>query len=124
MKNNRGKFQSMVLGLLILFSGGLTACEDPMSIRLSGNLAGSDITGSKDLAPGETSPDQDGGNDVELCDSPSEPQVKICHIPEGNPSEKHVLCVGLKGAVEGHGVRLDNSGSGGHGGDYLGACKN
>lgn len=39
-------------------------------------------------------------------------KVLICHIPPGNPDNKHTICIG-KSAVQGH---ID------HHGDYLGEC--
>jgi hypothetical protein len=47
--------------------------------------------------------------------------IYICHVPPGNPAEKHTLCVGLPGALNGHGITFDGK-PGGHGGDYPGVC--
>ncbi len=64
-------------------------------------------------------------NDVVVYTSNSSnaKKVRICHIPQGNPAAKQTICVAIPGAVEGHGVYLDGSKVGGHGGDYVGECK-
>lgn len=82
-------------------------------------MPGGDSTDDHTAVP----PEADGGDSMVLCDNPKEIQVKICHVPEGNPAAKHTLCVGLKGAINGHRVNFDSNAVGGHGGDYSGACK-
>lgn len=47
--------------------------------------------------------------------------IWICHIPPGNPAAAHTICVGIPGALNGHGVTF-NGLPGGHGGDYPGHC--
>lgn len=58
--------------------------------------------------------------DIESCKCGPN-SIWICHIPPGNPAEAHTICVGIPGAINGHGVTFDGK-PGGHGGDYPGQC--
>lgn len=59
----------------------------------------------------------------EDCSGASGAQVMICHVPPGNPAARHTICVGIRGAQNGHEINLsDPAAIGGHGGDTLGAC--
>ncbi|HUP57942.1 MAG TPA: hypothetical protein VM598_10850, partial [Bdellovibrionota bacterium] len=62
-----------------------------------------------------------GANPAE-CDGPNGDDTKICHVPEGNPSARHTICVGRSGAINGHGVNFGTGAPGGHGGDTPGDC--
>lgn len=61
----------------------------------------------------EENPDPDGN-----C---QHGKIAICHVPPGNPANKHTICVSRQGACHGHGV-CDPFEVGGHGGDTWGAC--
>jgi predicted small secreted protein len=121
----------MITACLVACSVGLTACNSEQGFS-SGELSAGGGSGLRNggpgttadgIAPGEVPPDQDGGVDPVACDNPATAQVKICHIPAGNPAGKHTLCVGLSGALNGHQVKFEvNAAPGGHGGDYSGAC--
>ena len=50
-------------------------------------------------------------------------KMMVCHVPLGNPSARHEICVSPQGAEHGHGMlELDPDYIGGHGGDYWGRC--
>ncbi len=58
------------------------------------------------------------------CEKTNSRKVLVCHVPPGNPDEKHTICVSEAGAANGHGLNLaDPYEVGGHGGDRLGACE-
>lgn len=55
-------------------------------------------------------------------------KVLICHVPPGNPSNAHSICISRQGAVRGHGIQfpkdgVENGELRSHSGDTLGACK-
>jgi hypothetical protein len=56
------------------------------------------------------------------CNGAEGQGILICHVPEGNPSARHTLCVGYAGALNGHGVDFFGGKAGGHGGDLPGEC--
>jgi hypothetical protein len=58
------------------------------------------------------------------CAEPNTKKVLVCHVPPGNPAAAHTICIAAKGAVNGHGLDLNEPKKrGGHGGDRLGACE-
>lgn len=64
------------------------------------------------------------GAPVEECAKPNAKKVLVCHVPPGNPAARHTLCISQSGAINGHGLNLDDPYAlGGHGGDRLGSCE-
>jgi hypothetical protein len=54
------------------------------------------------------------GAELRACDPQDHKKTTICHIPPGNPSNAHTLCIGNAGVP----AHLRNHG------DYLGVCHN
>jgi len=122
----RMKFGMMFLSLgmgFILF--GLSGCNDTGFSRTpaaSSSLAQTNMDGGN-MHPTDKHDEDTSHDESQDCSAPSGNQVMICHVPPGNPSARHTICVGINGAQNGHGLNLaDPAAIGGHGGDTLGAC--
>jgi hypothetical protein len=62
------------------------------------------------------SSDSDSGSDSDFRGNEGEEKnIIICHVPKGNPSNKHTIHI----AASAWPAHRDN-----HGGDYLGSCNN
>lgn len=85
--------------------------EEPSVITDAVTLNEEDSTDEDDITP-------DNNLEAFACDKDKQGKVKkvfICHIPPGNISEQHTLCVGVS-SLKGH-VHKDSSHK-----DYLGPC--
>lgn len=109
-------FLSMGMGFILL---GLSGCNDTgFSSREVSTSSSATFVAQMDSHIEDRSHD-----DSEDCSAPSGTKVMICHVPPGNPAARHTICVGARGAVNGHGINFaDPTAIGGHGGDTLGAC--
>jgi hypothetical protein len=115
-----------IIATVVFFTG----CGKNMTMSFSA-LSTLQTTGSGDTAaknPGGGAPDPtDPTAGDDSCDRAQAQvagaTVRMCHVPEGNPAAKHVICPDAAGALNGHGIDPSKpSQIGMHGGDYLGNC--
>lgn len=105
--------------ILIVFSFWLSACGET---KFSVDRVQADQVKASDVVDTETprTPEEQERIDSEvernICDKHGK-KVRICHIPPGNPDNRHTICIGrsaLPAHVGRHGVDDDH--------DYVGSC--
>jgi len=96
-------------GLIALGQGCGTGTEDTTSGVMSAEVMSAEIVACH-LDDGTV----EHGAQLHACDPQDHKKTTICHIPPGNPSNAHTLCIGNAGVP----AHLRNHG------DYLGVCHN
>ena len=104
--------------ILVFLSGWIVSCgETRFSSDIDPNhVKASDVVDEDTPRTGEEQEIIDRVVEENICDDKGK-KVRICHIPPGNPANRHTICIGypaLKAHVGCHGVDDDR--------DYVGHC--